>query len=425
MLSELLELRALWRNRRLPEEELRRLQERKLQTVVRHAFDNVPFYSDLYRAAGIRPEDIRTLDDLRLLPVVTKQQMRAAGMERLLARGVDRSACLTRTTSGTTGEPFTVLFTPADWRRRRLVDFRTLLAIGFRPLDRLAIMGPEHPFAERLHNRLGLYRTRVIHGALPVERQIEELRAFRPTILWSYPWPLWVLAQRVRYKLSKVVRPRALITSAQVFDPVLRERLLADRHMEVFNLYGAIETGRIAAECPAHRGLHVNADYVVLECLAGDRPAPSGQPGTVVVTSLDLFAMPFIRYKLGDRCALLDGRCSCGSTFPLIAAPEGRDNDLLRLPGGTLVSPLGVSFLLRGFPDVDRFRVVQETVNRVALYVIASRPWPEESVGRLRARLLELLGGPMELEIRLVDSIPEDGLKYKTFVSRLPKEMLQ
>lgn len=420
MISEVLEMGKLLSNCKLSPSALRVLQERKLRAVLRQAYDNVPYYRSLFSVGGLVPEDIRTVEDLKYIPITTKDDLRAAGVERTLAKGISLPSCSTFRSSGSTGKPFTVYFTPSEARRRRLLEFRTLLSMGVRPRDRLAILGPEEPYASRLHHRLGLYRTEVISLLLPTEEQIRLLQRLQPTVLWAYPTVLRALLQSIDYRLSEVICPRALITSAEVFDEVMKERLRADLNVEMFNFYAAAEVGRIAAECSAHEGLHVVADHVLLECLVGDKPPGGGAPGVVVLTCLDSFAMPFIRYRLGDICARLDKLCSCGSSFPLISPPQGRERDMLRLPSGKLLSPMGLHLVLEGLPKIEQFRFIQESVNHLVLQLVMQQHLPPHTRSQLQARLLAHLQEPVQVDIHLVDSIRDDARKFNTFISKLP-----
>lgn len=421
MIGEILELRTLLNNRRLSHSELRTLQERKLRAVIRHVYEQVPYYQSLFRSAGLSPEDIRTVEDLQHIPITTKEELRAAGLHNITARGIDLKSCLSFHTSGSTGKPFTIYLTRGELRTRRLIEFRTLLSTGVRPRDVLAVLGPERARPSRLHDRLGLYRTEVIPGLLPVDEQIEQLRKLEPTVLWAYPTVLRALLHRVDYRLSELVHPRTLITSAEPFDEVMRERLRADLDMGLFTFYGANEVGRIAWECPAHQGLHVNADHVLLECLEDDRPVGWGKCGVVVLTALNALAMPFIRYQLGDICMLLKNGCSCGSSYPLISPPRGREDDMIQLPSGKLLSPRGLQFILKSFKGIDQFRLIQESPEHLVLQLVSPKGFTAASLAQLRARLLEQLLEPVKLDVQLVDFIRDDAPKFKVFVSKLPR----
>lgn len=252
-LAKLVEFRRLQRNRRLAAPDLERLRLAKLQAVVRHSAERVPFYRDLWRGACVGPGGVQSLAGLERFPIVTKGQLKKAG-DTVLAEGLDRSACVPIRTSGTTGDVFEVLVTRDELRTRRLVEFRTLRQMGLRPEDRLVIVGPAKGRGPHWHERLGFYRTSVLTAELSADEHIERLKTLRPTVLWSYPDPLHAILHRLDYQLSRVVRPRMIITSGRYLLPGLKRRIEADLGCAMFNSYAAMETGRLAAECPQHRG---------------------------------------------------------------------------------------------------------------------------------------------------------------------------
>jgi phenylacetate-CoA ligase len=238
-------------------------------------------------------------------------------------------------------------------------------------------------------------------------------------VFWVYPTLLRALLQRVDYRLSEIARPRVLITSAEVFDDVLRARVRADLDMDIFNSYGAIEVGRIAHECRRHTGLHVNADNVIFECLNGDSPAEVNEHGVAVVTSLNRFTMPMIRYRLEDRCRWLAHPCPCGSSFPLIGPPQGRSWEMIRLPTGQMVSPLTLNVFLRELDVIDQYRVIQESPDHLVVQLASQKPVAAAAVARLEAQIRGHLREPMRVDIEQVEYQREDAIKFKTFVSRL------
>ena len=419
MIGDLWELRTLLRNRRLSADELNALQERKLAAIVRHAYENVAYYRALFQSVGVSPHDIGTVEDLRHVPITTKTHLRAAGIANITGKGADLAACVVTKTSGSTGEPFATYRTRREARTRHLVDFRALISAGFRPRDRFLSLGPAWNPQRRVYHRLGYYRTFAISRLLPIDEQISRLKGIRPDLFWVYPTLLRALLHRLDYRLSRIVRPRVLITSAEVFDDVLRDRVRADLDVEMFNFYGAVEVGRIAHECGAHMGLHVNSDNVVLECLNGDSPAKANEHGIAIVTSLNRFTMPIIRYHLEDRCMRLAHACACGSSFPLIGPPQGRRWDMIRLPSGTLVSPLVLNVFLRGLDGIDQFRVIQERRDHLVVELASNKDVPAASLAKLELQLKDQLREPVRVDIKRVDYRGENAVKFKAFVSRL------
>lgn len=418
-MSELLTLVRSLRCRRLNSSQLESLQHRKLRTMIHHAYTNVPYYRALFESAGIAPGDINTTADLHHIPITTKEDLRSAGLDRIISRGIDPSACLMIPTSGSTGKPFLTYLSRNDWQARRLIEFRTLLAIGFNPRDRLAVLGPVRRHERRLHQRLGFYDSINISPFLPPEEQLRILREFQPSILWVYPTVLKALLQRIDYRLSLFARPRILISSAEAFDQVMAKHIRADLDLALFDFYGSNELGRIAAECPAHEGLHVNADHVVLECLDDNHAVAPGRPGSAVITTLNTFAQPFIRYHLGDVCTAFGTTCSCGCALPLIDHPLGRKTEVIRLPSGNTRSPWGVDYILREVEGIDQFRLIQADLNCFQLQMVFRTPPQSSSVSSVQSRLLEYLGEPVNLEMQIVDSIQQEHSKFRAFVSKI------
>jgi phenylacetate-CoA ligase len=411
MSADLIELGRLFLRRRLRGAALRRAREARLLALVRHAFENVPFHAERFRAAGLEPGDVRSLDDLPRLPVTTKEELRRAGDAAL-----DRRAGGLRrfVTSGSSGVPLSVALSPGEVRRRELVDFHALLRIGARPWDRIAIMGPAVTRPARGHEVRGLFRTTMIPNELGPEEQARRLAAARPTILWGYPTFLRAIAESADAAGLPLPRPRLLITSAEILDPATERRLAgAFAWRERFELYGAIELGRIATECRAHSGLHVEADRVIVEL---EPLAETGDLASVIVTVLDADVMPMIRYRIGDVTAPIAGECVCGSAFPRIRPPHGRDWELLRLPSGRLVPPLLLNRSLKDFPSIDRYRVVQTARDRVVVEAAFLAGAPATRCADLRGVVAAALGEPMRVEVVETRFADPPGRKFRPFV---------
>jgi phenylacetate-CoA ligase len=387
--------------------------------MIRHAYENVPYYRSLFQAVGLLPEEILNVNDLQRIPITTKDDLRTAGVERITAKGVDLAACQVVRTSGTTGKPFAIHLTRTDLRARRLVEFRTLLSIGFRPQDRLAVLGPAQPHSMRFHQHLGFYRSVNISPTLSLDDQIDLLKRYRPTILWAYPTVLKALLSRVNYRLDTVASPRLLITSAEVCDDMLKTRIQNTSKIEIFNFYASNEFGRIAAECPAHEGLHVNEDHVILECVDSKNPAEPGVFGEAVVTSLHALAQPFIRYRLGDVYMFTEKLCSCGSPFPLISPPLGRSDDVVKLPSGNISSLWPFTFLLRKMNGLEQYRIIQESVEHLVVQLAFCGYPDSDELVQLRSRFMEILGEPVKVDIQCVDSIRDEGPKFRSFISKV------
>jgi phenylacetate-CoA ligase len=280
---KVIEFQRLRSRLRLDPASLLELRERKLRSLVDHAWRNVDYYRRLFDGVGVDPASIRTLADLERIPITTRDDLRRAGSEAILSRGTDPATCVRYLTSGTTGKSLVVLASPAEARARMLLELRSLRATGLlRPRERLAVIGPVRWGAGHRYQRLGLFRRDYVPPWLPLDDQIDRLKRLRPDVLWAYPSMLAAIVDLLGGRLSAAVRPRALVTSAEGIPEDLATAVRADLDVEWFNFYGSMETGRIAWECRAHDGLHLNADRLVMELL--DEP---GGAARTVVTALD------------------------------------------------------------------------------------------------------------------------------------------
>lgn len=419
MISKLARFYKLRRNQKLSEQRLDVLRNKKLADIIRHAYDNVPYYKILFDTVGITPDDIQTVDDLHLIPISSKDDLLKAGYNNLIAQNIDRSSLLHLHTTGSTGEPFSVYMSPGERQLRRLVDFRSLTAAGFSPRERLAVLGPKIPFKKAIYHNFGIFNTDVIQPSLHIDEQLKALRSIKPTWLWSYPTLLNALSHHTDYRIDEYCQPKVIVTSAEVFQPNLTTSLSSQFDYEHFNFYGAIETGRIAWECPEHNGLHVNSDHVVLEVVSVDKYQISEEQvyGETVITTLNSYAMPFIRYRLGDLCSYINETCSCGCVFPLITAPIGRTRDMIKLPSGSARTPNGISHIMRDLENIRQYQIVQHRIDHLVVNLVVHENVSGSFIETLKQKILAFLAEPVKIEIMIVDAIDQQGKKNRDFIS--------
>jgi phenylacetate-CoA ligase len=419
MIGKIMALRRLVMNQRLTQVELEALREKRLRAVIRNAYEHVPYYRSLFRSEGISPDEIRTVDDLRKVPVTSKNDLRAGGVERIASEWADLSKCIPSTTSGSSGQPFTVYRTQDEFLKRRLLILAALISIGYGPTDKLMLVGPQRPEKKEFYTRLGLFREEALPLSMPFEEQIRRMKDFQPSIMWGYTSAIRALIHDLGYPLRELVDPKILITSAEVCDAVLKKRLETDLDAEIFDFYLAEECGLIAWECPAHNGLHLNSDHFILEL--GDRGEPSGSggAGAAFVTSLYGFVMPFIRYDLGDLIVLSDKKCSCGCSFPLIEHPIGREDDVLILPSGKILSTMQFTWILEQLPAIDQWQVIQESEQHFVLKLVMGSELGQESIQTIQARFLDYFAEPVRLDIQFVDYMEHESGKFKSFISKV------
>jgi len=192
----------------------------------------------------------------------------------------------------------------------------------------------------------------------------------------------------------------------------------------VFETYGSREFTFIAGECDRHQGLHVSMENLLVEILDDDgRPTPAGEEGNVVITDLSNYGMPFIRYANGDRAVAGWGTCSCGRGLPLLQKVVGRRLDILETPDGRRIPGEFFPHLMKDFPAVKRFQVVQEQLDRIELRLVVNYPLPQQSRSLLDQEIRKVVGPAVKLSLLTVDDIPLTSAgKLRVVVSKCNHE---
>ena len=171
----------------------------------------------------------------------------------------------------------------------------------------------------------------------------------------------------------------------------------------------AYECGNIAWECGRHEGYHINIDSLVVEIVNNGKPAKPGEEGEVVITNLDSYAMPLIRYRIKDIAVGGESLCSCGRRLPLLRRIEGRSDDRVVLSNSTIVSPYELKYHLESVPGILQFRVIQEKTNQFVLQLKIEQNFTKGTVTRKATKeMTRILGHQSHIEIQIVDEILRD-----------------
>ena len=421
------------RSQWLAPDTVKELQEAKLRRLIDHAYRHVAFYREAMDGLGVRPEQIQTLEDLRKLPLLGKQQVREHLYFDLMSDNHRKKDVYRITTSGSTGEPLTCWADRHQLEMRWAATLRSQQWTGYRFGDRSVRLWHQTINMERaqvLKERLDSWLCR--RRLVPVfeldsdgVRKMEQLiRSHRPSLVDGYTESFHHLAASGLDPGLRSAGIGGIMSSAQTLDDRSREAIEKAFGTRVFDKYGAREFSGIAYECEAHAGHHVVAECCHVEILADGRPAKPGEPGEVVVTDLNNYVMPFIRYRIGDLAYAVDNseRCACGRGLPRIGAVEGRVRSTLLGTNGVAVPG---SFFLHVLKDygyaVSRFQVEQSTPGEIVFrYVPAARFHPRV-LETVFAEFRRYLGSDMKITEQPVESIgmvPEG--KYRVVINRMP-----
>ena len=166
--------------------------------------------------------------------------------------------------------------------------------------------------------------------------------------------------------------------------------------------------GRTAWECPAHSGYHIDVEAVIMEFIRDEKPVSSGERGEIVYTTLYNYAMPLIRYAVGDIGIPSDEKCLCGRGLPLMKIIEGRKDDFLVRSDGTIVSPITMDLIIKNMMAIEQCRIIQETPGRVRVQIVNSHSLTEQIVSQLKSSIKEVLGENVSVETEMLAELLRD-----------------
>jgi phenylacetate-CoA ligase len=222
---------------------------------------------------------------------------------------------------------------------------------------------------------------------------------FDPKLVRGSPSYLRLLAEAMADRGVDGLADKVVRTEGELTDGETRRYLESSFKCRVFDEYSSWDFGNGAWECTRREGYHIDADMLIMEVVRGGEQASTGERGEIVVTNLLNYAMPLIRYRVGDLGILDDKYCSCGRGLPLLKSIEGRMADCFALPGGQLIAPRTIMTAIQGSPGVSRYQAVQESMSQVRIQLMKRKGEPDAPNEELVARCRRILGENVEIEV--------------------------
>jgi phenylacetate-CoA ligase len=425
-------LKGLSESQWWPPEKLQELQNKLLVQLINHACENVPYYHRVFAELSLKPADITGTDDLAKLPLLTKRLVRESFTE-LIARNVSAGERITLQTGGSTGEPLSFYRSRNDQVTRGFAAaLRALTWAGFEHGDKSAKLTVIRPYESNMARWWSLARNfleRVL--VLDAKRLSTEtiplyarrLHEFQPEFIRGYPSAIELLARYISDNGKYNLKPRAIITGAEQLYDYQRELFRQVFGCETFSYYSSWEVHAIASECELHCGLHIASENVIVEIVDDSGlPVGNGREGKIVLTNLHNYAMPFIRYEIGDIGALSDDSCPCGRSLPLLTRLTGRTSDVLVTREGRTIPGAALVFVFREPMGIQQFRIIQESYDSVTIAIVMDKEYSEDHLKQVTSTLAnkfrKLLGENITVIVKIVNAIPltPDG-KHRVVIS--------
>ena len=425
--------RSLLESQWWDQDQLRMKQEKKLRRLVEFAYHNSQFYRDEFDRIGLLPGDVNSLDDLRKLPILTRNQIKRHFPDRIVAKNIRRGFSL-YSTNGSTGEPMKFYKDTRTKTYAMACTKRSWNWAGSQVGDKTATIWGNSNFlreSQSLKKRIKrLFLREILFPACnlidenSIRKSLCQLSEFKPDFICGYTQTLYLICAFMRKEQIHVPRPKAIITTAETL--LDSQRIIIEEQFgaPIFDHYGCGEIESIAFECEAHNGYHIMDEHVIVEIVKSDGSfAAKGETGALVITDLDNRIMPFIRYRNGDQAvAAGPDPCACGRGLSKISRILGRETDVIFTPDRkalSLPSFFG-THVLNEISGIEQFQVIQEALGKITVKIVADSSFDQNSHERLLALTRTYVGDKVKVHIQRVDSLePEVNGKIRIVKSNV------
>lgn len=412
-------VRELERTQFLSPEEIRDLQFRRLGKLLRASYEFCPFYKKRWDEHGFHPDQIKTLDDTHLIPMVSKRDVQLHADE-MIRTDKTKADLVRNMTGGSTGEPVVFYMDPERVTTRAAstirhdrwagIDVCTLKgALWGHPRESRSIGKTAwNAFTERWIYRWVILDTSSLDES-KMRKFVDTLNRERPRSFITYANSMYLFARFMESRGLKLgYTPVSIVSTAEVLEESRRETIERVLGCPVFNRYGSRETSVIASECDRHDGMHVNAEALLVETVKDGKQVAPGELGEVVITDLLNYGMPLIRYRIRDVGTPVEGVCACGRGLPRIKISGGRVTDFLVTPSGKIVSGASMTiFLTANAPNVQRMQLYQAKPERVEFRIVRGEGYTSETDDYIKREARKYLGDDVEAVLKYVDEIEQ------------------
>jgi len=428
ILAELLE------SERWPVQRRQELQMERLRDVLAAAREHTPYWREVMNERDIRPADIRSLDDLRKMPLLTKDTLRAR-RDDMVWRDEGKRLMMVRT-SGSTNEalPFytnsnrEAQINAARMRGHEWIDVR-------RGEREMYFWGSPVELSKQdrvKHVRDWLINDGLTNGfeirAESVPEYFEYWKRWRPKCIFGYPCSFSLMAMMARSQgidLTELTRYglKVISTTSELLTDVDRELITQAFGVPVYDSYGLREGGMVGHECE-HFTMHCMDEQVILETIDPNTLEPTDGEGELVLTNIVSKVMPIIRYRTGDIVTLSNAPCQCGRTLSSIKISGGRAADFVVTSDGKWVAGYFIIYICRSVPGIVKFQLIQQDPGLITVQVVTDDEFPPDGCDRVRIGVEQRLASEDRITVEQVDDIkPAPSGKYRPVIGKVAQAL--
>lgn len=398
-------------------DQITELQNLKLKKLIVHAYDHVPYYRKLLDENNLHPSQINCIEDLAGLPLLTKATITENLNYGIMSDNHDKQKVQQIVTSGSTGTPFVCFADKFQLEMRWAATLRSMEWTGYVFGDRCARLW---------HQTIGMSKIQVVKEFIDaflsrrifipaysissnkLDKFMKKLQKFNPVLIDGYAESFNFLAEYLGSGKKVYLNPKAVISSAQILPDQSRKIIEENFHTKVYDKYGSREFSGIAYESGVKNEHLIVAENYIVEILKNNRKAEPGEIGEVVVTDLNNYCLPFIRYKIGDLAVAIDPKkiSKCGRGLPMMGRVEGRVQAIIIGANNRYIPGTFFAHFFKEFPHViKQYQVIQDRLGEITLKIIKGARYTEIQMLEICKLLKEHLGNETIINLEFVDSI--------------------
>lgn len=391
-------------------EQLDDYQNMRLRLLIRHAYNSVPYYNDLFNKLNLSIDDIQSKSDLVKLPILTKSIIKQEGLKRFESVTIKEKNKVKESSSGSTGEPLVYLTTKEAYSFNIACEIRGWYWGGYRLGDRYIKLSqnPRKKLIKILQDKIS--NNKYIASNPLIDENfsliLNKINKFRPVVIRSYPDPFVFLANYNKKNNILVHKPQLIVTTGNTL--LHNDRLLIEEEFncKIFDTYNC-EGNPNVFECPTHSGYHSSEEYGISEVIDNSGKIISNGVGKLISTDLWNYAHPFIRYDTQDLIELDNSKCQCNRRHLRIKKIMGRENDIIETPKNKFIVHNFTIFFSRQdlptFGKIEKFQVRKK--NKYVLFILVVNKSYNASIERFIIDYWEKEMG-ITVQIKLLDDIP-------------------
>lgn len=403
---------------------LREYQNLKLRKLIKYAYENVEYYHNIFEGRKITPNDVKTSDDLKKIPILTKEIIKRNFPSKIVSRNINKKDVYLMGSSGSTGEPLQYFVTKDAYSLNKAAYLRGWYWMGYRLGDKYVKLSqnPRDKLEKKLQDFISrnkyLYTQQLDNKHF--KKIIEEIIKFNPKVIRCYPDPMMFLAQYVKERNIQTFKPEAINTTGNILHNEARNLIENQFNCKVFDSY-TCEGSATIFECPTHTCYHLAMEYAISEILNDGQEVSEGERGRLITTDLTNYAVPFIRYDTQDIVVKGPVKCNCGRNLKTISKIEGRNSDILITPSGKFLIVHNFTGYFEWEKNVRQFQILQEELNRIIIKLVVNDKFNLRDEKRIIKYWKEYIDKDIDIQIIIVKEIPLTNSGKRRFIIRNPR----